>query len=100
MGAERDVILHQRVGELEQIRDANLASLHFPLLFPHCELGWHLEVRYQSNATSHKNIKISCGITTTEFHVAILPHTDSASSQIGTHCSIALQDYFCVWFTH
>jgi hypothetical protein len=32
MGAERDVILHQRAAELEQNRDSNLPSLYFPLL--------------------------------------------------------------------
>ena len=37
MGAERDANLHQAVGELEQITDANLPSLHFPLQFRHGE---------------------------------------------------------------
>jgi hypothetical protein len=60
MGTERDVILHQRVGELEQIRDSNLASLRFPLLFSHGELGWHLAVRYQGDATSHNNNRTIC----------------------------------------
>ena len=55
MGPERDANLHQPVGELEQIKDTNLPSLHFPLLFPHGEQGWHLEVRHQGDATSHKN---------------------------------------------
>jgi hypothetical protein len=45
MGSERDVILHPPVTEVEQIRDANLPSLHFPLLFPHGELRCHLAVR-------------------------------------------------------
>jgi len=36
MGAERDANLHQPVGELEQIREAELPSLNFLLLFPHC----------------------------------------------------------------
>jgi len=44
MGAGQDANLHQPFGELEQIRDANLPSLHFPLLFPHVELGWHLAI--------------------------------------------------------
>ena len=39
MEAERDANLHQRVGELEQIRNANLPSLRVPLLLPHGELG-------------------------------------------------------------
>jgi hypothetical protein len=59
MGAERDANLHQPVGGFEQIRDANLPSLHFPLLFPHGELGWHLGVRYQGGTTSHNNNRIS-----------------------------------------
>ena len=79
MGPERDANLHQPVGEFEQIRDANLPSLHFALLFPHCELGWHVAVRYQGKATSHNNNRISC---------RNLPHTDSGSSPVGTHCSM------------
>jgi hypothetical protein len=58
MGAERDTNLHQPVAELEQISDAQLPSLHFPLLFPHGELGWHLAVRYQGGTTSHNNNRI------------------------------------------
>ena len=55
MGAERDANLQQPVAKLEQIRDANLPSLPFPLLFPHGELGWHLAVRYQGGTTSDNN---------------------------------------------
>ena len=59
VGVEGDVILHQPVGELEQIRNTNLVSLHFPLLFPHVELGWHLAVRYEGDATSYNNNRVS-----------------------------------------
>jgi hypothetical protein len=90
MRTEREANLHQPVGKLEQIRDANLPSLHFPLLFPHGELGWHIAVRYQGDATNHNN-RISC---------RNLTHTDSGSSAIGTNCSIVLQDCFCVHFPH
>jgi hypothetical protein len=51
--------LHQRFTELEQIRDALLASLHFPLLYPRGELGWHLAVQYQGVAISHDNNRVS-----------------------------------------
>ena len=68
MRAERDANLKQPVGELEQIWDANLPSLHFPLLFPHAEPGWNLGVRYQGDTTSYNNNRISC---------CNLPHTDS-----------------------
>jgi len=91
MGAERDANLHQVVGELEQIRDVNLPSLHFPLLFTHGDVGWHLAVRYQGGTTSHNNNRIPC---------RNLPHTDSGSSPVGTHCSIVLQDCFCAQFRH
>ena len=37
MGAERDANQYQSVGELEQIRDANLPALHFPVGTP----TWH-----------------------------------------------------------
>ena len=91
MGAERDANLHQPVGKLEQIRDANLPSLPFPLLFPHGELGWHLAVRYQDGTTSDNNNRISC---------RNLPHSGSGSSPVGIHRSIVLQDYFCAQFPH
>ena len=74
MGAQRDANLHQPVGELEQIRDAKLPSLHFPLLFPNGELGLSLAVRCQGGITSHNN-RISC---------RNLPHTDSESRPVGT----------------
>ena len=55
-GAERYVILHQRVGELGQIRDAHLVTLHIPFSFPHGEVGWDLAVRYQGDVTSHNDV--------------------------------------------
>ena len=91
MEAERDANLHQPVAELEQIWDANLPSLHFPLLFQHGELGWHFGVRYQGGTTSYNNNRISC------FN---LLHTDARSSPVGTHCSSVLQDCFCAQFPH
>jgi len=51
--------LHQQVAELEQIRDAPLSTLHFPLLSPHHELGWHLAVQYQGVAINHNNNRVS-----------------------------------------
>ena len=91
MGAERDANLHQPFGELEQIRDAHLPSLRFPLLFPHGELGWHLAVRYHGGTTSHNSNRISSHN---------LPHAVSAASPVGTHCPILLQDSFCAHSTH
>jgi hypothetical protein len=52
-----------------------------PLLFPHGELGWHLEVRYHGDATSRNK---------TEFQVVMLLHKDSTSSPMDSHCSVAL----------
>ena len=59
MRAERDIILHQ----LQRISDTLLSCdpLHFRVLFPHGGLGWHLAVRYQSDATSHNSNRVSCG---------------------------------------
>jgi len=62
-----------------------------PFAVPHGELGWHLEVRYQGDATSHNNNRISC---------RNLPHTDTGSIPVGTHCSIVLQDCFCAQFPY
>jgi hypothetical protein len=33
MEAEQDAVLHQRVVELEEVREVNWASLHFPHIF-------------------------------------------------------------------
>ena len=59
---------------------------HNPLLFSHGELDWHLEVRYQGGTTSHNN--------NDWISYRNLPHTYSGSSPVGTHYSIALQDFF------
>jgi hypothetical protein len=61
MGAERDIILHFQDGGLQRICDTHPAydPLHFPLLFPHGELGWHLAVQYHGDATIYNN-KVSC----------------------------------------
>jgi hypothetical protein len=58
MGAELDANLHQPVGKLEQIRDANLPSIPFPLLYPQGELGWYIAVSYQGGTTSYNNNRI------------------------------------------
>jgi len=91
MGAERDANLHQPVGELEQTMEVELPALNFPLLFAHGEIGWHLEFRYQGDASSHNNNRISC---------RNLLHTDSGSMPVGTYCSIVLQDFFCAQYRH
>jgi len=72
--------LYQSGGGLQQIFDRQLAydPLHFPLLFPHGELGWHLAVWYQGDTTSRNTI--------TEFNNVSLPQTDSTPRQRGTHC--------------
>jgi hypothetical protein len=50
------------MGGLQRIREAHPAydPLHFPLLFPHGELGWYLAVRCHGDATSYNNNRISC----------------------------------------
>jgi len=68
MRAEQDIILHQ----LQRISDKHPACypLHFRLLLPHGGLGWHLALRYQSDAKSHNTNRDSCG----EFTAYILHH--------------------------
>lgn len=53
MGAESDIILHQRGGGLQRISDRHPAydPVFLPLLFPHGALGWHVVARYQGDAT-------------------------------------------------
>jgi len=76
MGAERDIILHQQGGGLQQINDRQPVydPLNFLFLLPHGELGWHLAV--QKGDT----------IKTTQFNVVSLLHTDCTSRPLGTHC--------------
>jgi hypothetical protein len=61
MRAERDITLHQRGVGLQRINDTLPVCdpLHFSLLFPHGERGWHLAVQYQGDATSHNNNRVS-----------------------------------------
>jgi len=61
LGIIRDVMRHQLL-RTEQMKDWHMASLHFPLLFQHGELGWHLADRYQSDATcrNNNNNRVSC----------------------------------------
>ena len=59
MGAEWDIILHHRVGELEKIMDELVALMPCLLLFPHGELGWYLAFRFLVVAISHKNNRVS-----------------------------------------
>jgi len=91
MGAERDANFHQPVGELQQTREAELPALNFPLLFAHGEVGWHLELRYEGDASSHKNNRISC---------RNLLYADSGSRPVGNYCSIVLQVLFCAHYPH
>ena len=84
MGAERDITLHQRVVGLQRISDTLPAydPLHFSLLFPHGG-GWHLAVRYQGDATSHNNLRVS---------YLDFAYTDSTSDQwvliVAARCKI------------
>ena len=57
MWEPEETLLCTRSGGLERISDRHRAydPLHFRLLFPHCELGWHLPVRHQGDATNHNN---------------------------------------------
>jgi hypothetical protein len=91
MGADADIILHQKVGGLQGIigRQSACDPLHFPSLFPHGELGWDLAVLHEGDAAI---------VTATEFHVASLPPTDSTSRSKRTQCYVSLQDYFCARF--
>jgi len=41
------------------LSECALASTHFPLLFPHGDLGCHLAVRYQGVPISHNNNTVS-----------------------------------------
>jgi hypothetical protein len=91
MGAERDIILHLQDGGLQQICETHLAynPLHFPLLFPHGELDWHLAVQYHGDATSYNN-KVSC----CEFAAYKLYIKANAYSLL--HCAARLFLQWCV----
>ena len=61
MGVETDITLHQRGVGLQRISDTlpGCDPLHFSLLFPYGERGWHLVVQYQGDATSHNSNRVS-----------------------------------------
>jgi hypothetical protein len=62
IAAERDIILHQKGGRLQQINERQPAynPVHFPLLFQHGELCRHLEVRRQGDAASRNGNRVAC----------------------------------------
>ena len=49
----------KRWSAVAPIKDGHTASLLFHMRFTHGELGWHLQVRYLGDATSHNNNRVS-----------------------------------------
>ena len=60
VGTHKEMLFSAESWRIEQIRDAQLASMHFALLLSHGAVVWHLAVRFQVHATSHNNNKVSC----------------------------------------
>ncbi|KAJ3474646.1 hypothetical protein NLI96_g12341 [Meripilus lineatus] len=64
----RDIILHRRNGSLQRIRDGHPAysSLHYVLLFPYGEHGWHWGLSSREDSTGDEHSEK--GITQTRFY--------------------------------
>lgn len=93
MGAERDIILHQKGGRLQQIKERRPA--YSPVYFPCCS-----NVVNQV-CTQQFRIKLTPqAVAATELHVVRIPPTDSESRSKDTQCCVALQDYFFARFPH
>ena len=60
VGTHKEMLFSAESCRVEQIMDAQLASMHFALLFSHGAVVRHLAVRFQVHTTSHNNNKVSC----------------------------------------
>ena len=51
IAAPRDIVIQHKSNRLQCIAESNAASdpLHFPLIFPHGETGWHLQIARLQN---------------------------------------------------
>ena len=51
MAEPRDIVIQHRSNRLQRIAESNAAydPLHFPLMFPHGETGWHLQIAHLQN---------------------------------------------------
>jgi hypothetical protein len=93
MGAERDIILHQKGGRLQKTNERQPVynPVHFPLQFHHGEIGWHLAVRHQCDVASRNGNRVACHEHTAErLNIRVK----------GYQCCVALRDYFFASFPH
>ena len=51
VAAPRDILIQHRSSGLKRIAESNAAydPLHFPLMLPHGDTGWHLEIPQVQN---------------------------------------------------
>ena len=51
IAAPQDIVVQHRSNRLQHIAESNAAYelLHFPLMFPHNETGWHLQIAHLQN---------------------------------------------------
>ena len=56
--APRDIVIQHRSNRLQRIAESNAAydPLHFPLMFPHGETGWHLKSAQVQNPTPNPDL--------------------------------------------
>ena len=61
VGTHKAMLFSAEGWGIEQIMDAQLASMHFALLLSHGAVVWHLAVRFQVHTASlNNNNKVSC----------------------------------------
>ncbi len=82
----RDVIIAQRVGPFQRISELHVGymALHYPLLFPYNENGWHPNISLngvvadanldEDHAEESKHQRKHCNVTMAEFYGYRLQH--------------------------
>ena len=58
IAAPQDIVIQHRSNQLQRIAESNAAydPLHFPLMFPHGETGWHLQIAHSQNPTPNPDL--------------------------------------------
>jgi len=87
----RDVVLAQRAGPFQRISELHVGymALHYPLLFPYDEDGWHLNIPLNgvvvdvdlddNHAEESKLQRKHCNVIMAEFYGYRLQHRDTDS---------------------
>lgn len=88
--AYRDIVLHQRNAPMENISECHpwYHALHYVLLFPTGQLGWHPKIPY----TAHQNENAHQNANAEDEENAVQAANNTRSK---THNYVSMAEYFC-----